>query len=273
MKGTDTETGQTIDGVPIARLESVAVEACRAGGDRLSELFGTDTEAEFMTHDVKSAADKASEGKMLSVIRDRFPDHRVHAEESGQHGDGSQFEWIVDPLDGTNNFEAGLPTFTTAVTVLSNDRPVIGVVYVPVADDCYVGIAGEGVRYNGQRISLAESDRQLSPSASTVMSVIGHDVKTDQNRLETAASIDRRVESLCKRRLESWCPTLHWGLLARGRLDGAYCYYPDREEQRLGELFAAESGLFTANRGEVYVAATTADLKERLLSCLSEGRA
>lgn len=270
MKRNDAEPDPTVNGVAVNRLESVAIKACRASGDRLSQLFGTDTTAEFLTHDVKSDADRASETAMLSVIRDEFPNHEVYAEESGRHGDNPQFEWIVDPLDGTNNFEAGLPTFTTAVTVLSNDRPVVGVVYAPLVDDCYVGIAGRGVRYNGQKIPLTDSDRQLTPSASTVVSVIGHDVKRDKNRLKTATSIDRLVESRCKRRLESWCPTLHWALLSRGRLDGIYCYHPDCEEQRLGELFAAETGLFTASRADVYVAAMTAELKEYLLSCLSE---
>lgn len=91
-------------------------------------------------------------------------------------------------------------------------------------------------------------------------------------RLEIATPIDRLVESRCKRRLESWCPTRYWALLSRGRLDGVYCYHPDREEQRLGELFTAETGLFPANRTDIHVAATTAELRENLLSCISEVR-
>ncbi|NHN40887.1 inositol monophosphatase [Halorubellus sp. JP-L1] len=272
---TRTEPGaeSRLDDVPIARLESVATEAVRAGGDRLAELFGTDTTAEFLAHDVKSAADRASEDAMLSVVRDAFPTHEIYAEESGRHGDHSRFEWIVDPLDGTNNFEAGLPTFTAAATVLSDDRPVVGAIYVPATDDTYVASVTDGVRWDGRQVSVTDSGRRLDPAAATVASVIGHDVKRDERRRDAAASIDRLVEARCKRRLESWCPTLHWALLARGRLDGIYCYHPDREEQRLGELFAAEAGLCTAASGDAYVAATTPELKARLLDCVSEGRA
>jgi len=61
------------------------------------------------------------------------------------------------------------------------------------------------------------------------MSVVGHDVKRDADARAFSAAIDRGIEAGCKRRLESWISTVHWGLLARGRLDGAVCYRPDAE--------------------------------------------
>ncbi|WP_254611776.1 hypothetical protein [Haloterrigena gelatinilytica] len=65
-------------------------------------------------------------------------------------------------------------------------------------------------------------------------------------RAAVSSSVNRALKDRCKRRLESWSPTVHWGLLARGRLDGIVRYRPDREDQLLGELFASESGLHTA---------------------------
>lgn len=256
----------------VSALERTAIEACVSGGAYLREAYRTgETEAEASAHDVKSSADTEAERRVLEVVRSRFPDHPIEAEESGYHEGSGPYAWLVDPLDGTNNFESGLPSFATAVTVLECDNgdeavpgrddtgaddrggpsledavPVLGVVYVPLMDDLYVARRGDGVRHDGRPV-IADSD--ASPETATVVSVIGHDVKRHPAQRAVSESINRALEDRCKRRLESWSPTVHWGLLARGRLDGIVCYRPDREEQLLGERFAAESGLRTATSG------------------------
>ncbi|RQG95142.1 inositol monophosphatase family protein [Natrarchaeobius chitinivorans] len=262
---------------PLSELEATAIEACTAGGNYLREAYRSgETDAERLDHDVKSSADTASERRLLEVVRSRFPDHRIDAEESGIHdGDGGAYEWIVDPLDGTNNFESGLPSFATAVTVLEAGEPVLGVAYVPMLDDLYVGTRGEGVRYNGRPVSGGDErsghdERNVNPSTATVVSVIGHDVKRRPEHAAISESINRALESRCKRRLESWSPTVHWGLLARGRLDGIVCYRPDREEQLLGELFAAESGLETDAGEDWFVGACSRELLAGLRTDVTE---
>ncbi|WP_440772521.1 inositol monophosphatase family protein [Natronorubrum sp. DTA28] len=237
-------------------LERTAIEACAAGGAYLCDAYrAEDTDVDASAHDVKSSADTGAERRILEVIRAEFPDHPIIAEESGRHEGSGEYTWLVDPLDGTNNFESGLPSFATAVTVLegadsgsstSDSEPVLGVVYVPLLDDLYVATRGGDVRHNGQPV-CADSD--ANPETATAVSVIGHDVKRRPEQAAVSASINRALEDRCKRRLESWSPTVHWGLLARGRLDGIVCYRPDAEEQLLGELFAAESGLLAASGG------------------------
>lgn len=251
-------------------VERTAIEACTTGGSFLRDAYrGGETNAERLAHDVKSSADTGSERRMLEVIRSRFPDHPIDAEESGRHEGAGEYEWIVDPLDGTNNFESGLPSFSTAVTVLEAEHddsdpnpnsdsdpeepdPVLGTVYVPLLDDLYVGRRERGVRYNGRPVAAGTD---AAPSTATVVSVIGHDVKRRPEQRAVSEAINRAIEDRCKRRLESWSPTVHWGLLARGRLDGIVCYRPDREEQLLGELFGAESGLDTDRGDDWFVAA------------------
>ncbi|WP_245549665.1 inositol monophosphatase family protein [Natronococcus occultus] len=190
--------------------------------------------------------DTELEARMLEIVRERFPDHPIRAEESGYHEGDGEYEWLVDPLDGTNNFESGLPAFAASVTVLEDGAPVVGVVSVPLLEELYVGRRDGGVRDDGRPVT-AGTDAE--PSRATVASVIGHDVKCDPERAAVSETINRAIKDRCKRRLESWAPTVHWGLLARGRLDGIVCYRSDTEEQLLGELFAAESGLRT-ERGE-----------------------
>lgn len=225
----------------LRRIENAAVRATLAGGRHLRERFRAgDADGEFDPHDVKAAADRASERRMLEVIEPTFPGHAVYAEESGERGGAdSEFRWIVDPLDGTNDFVAGLPTFASAVAVLRDGDPVVASVYAPVPDDLYVARREAGARYDGARVT-ADSDR--APAEATVAFVIGHDVKRDPERAAVAAAVRAALEEECKRVIESWSPCVHWGLLARGRVDGMVTLDPDREEQHAGELLAREAG-------------------------------
>ena len=245
--------------------ESVAVAACLAGGRYLARAFEAgDTDVTYLATDAKSSADVESEERMFAVLEQAFPDHTFDAEESGVHAGDDRYRWVVDPLDGTNNFEAGLPSFATAVTLCVDGAAELGVVYAPVPDDRYVCRRGEGLRYDGERVAGDETPT-VDPEAATVLSVIGHGVKRDAEASAVSERIDRGIESTCKRRLESWSPTVHWGLLARGRLDGAVAYRPDAEEQLLGELFVEEAGLEVERGEEWVVAARTGALREALV--------
>lgn len=250
--------------------ESVAVAACLSGGRYLERAFEAgDTDAEFLTTDAKSSADVESEERMLNVLLQAFPDHTIDAEESGVHAGDDRYRWVVDPLDGTNNFEAGLPSFATAATLLVDDEPELAVVHAPIPDDLYVCRRGEGLRYGGERVAGDETPT-VDPEAATVMSVIGHGVKRDAEASAVSERIDRGIEAACKRRLESWSPAVHWGLLARGRLDGAVAYRPDAEEQLLGELFVEEAGLEVERGEEWFVAARTEALSEALVDAVAD---
>ena len=207
---------------------------------------------------------------MLAVLRGAFPDHAVDAEESGHHAGDGRHRWVVDPLDGTNDFEAGLPTFATAVTLLVDGEAELAALHVPVPDDLYVCRRGE-LRRDGDPVTGAETP-PVDPEAATVMSVIGHGVKRDPEASAVPAALDRGVEATCKRRLESWSLAVHWGLLARGRIDGAVAYRPDEEEQLLGELFVEAVGHETARGadGEWFVAARTGALAAALVDVVED---
>jgi myo-inositol-1(or 4)-monophosphatase len=249
----------------LSTVENTAVRACLAGGRHLRERFGDEVDADFSPHDVKAAADRASEERMLDVIRGSHPDHAVYAEESGDVAAEGEYRWVVDPLDGTNNFVSGLPSFATAAAVLDDDGPVVGCVYVPVSDDLYVARRGEGVRYDGETVS---ADADVTTETATVAFVIGHDVKLD-GRLDDAAEMQAALGDVTKRVVESWSPCVHWGALARGRLDGVVCFYPDDEEQHVGELLASEAGASIARPTEgLYVAATTDAVRADLVDAV-----
>lgn len=245
-------------------IEAVAVEACRAGSRYLRDQFrATNVAGEYGPHDVTAEVDMAAEARICSVVEDAFPDHRIDGEEAGPGTGSGTYRWVIDPLDGTNNFTAGLPTFATVVTVLADNRPVVATVAVPALEDLYVARRGYGVRYNDEAIS-AESE--IRTDAATVGFVIGHGVKRDPEKMVISATLRDALEVQTKRVIPSWAPAVHWGVLARGLVQGMVAYHPDEEEQVAGELLARESGVHSHRENEVYVGATNesvlADLRE-----------
>ena len=104
--------------------------------------------------DVVTAADKASEKIIVDCIRMKFPDHSILTEESGfsSHGN-NQWEWVIDPLDGTTNYSAGLPWFNVSIGIKHNGQTVAGVVYAPRLNEMFCATRGGGATLNGQPIA------------------------------------------------------------------------------------------------------------------------
>ena len=140
------------------QIQAVARAAVLAGGAELRARYRDgDTDAEYGAHDVKAAADVAAESRMLPVVREAFPNHAVFAEEAGEFPGDEPYRWIIDPLDGTNDFAAGLPTFASSAAVLRDGEPLVAAVHQPATDETYVARSGEGVRYDGDRVAVADA--------------------------------------------------------------------------------------------------------------------
>lgn len=235
-------------------LATVATRAVRAGGDYLRDAFRDGAlDAEYERDDVKAVADRNAEERVRAVLRESFADHAFHGEESGRDGE-HRYRWVVDPLDGTNNFAAGLPAFATAVCVLRDDDPVVSAIYEPLPDSLYVARRGEGATVDGERL-LAGSDVPLERG--TVSLVLGLSAVRDPELAALGDRIETALEDRCKRVIETWSPCVDWGLVARGGIEGIVCLRPDIYEQYAGELLAAESGVRSRGNGDegLYVGA------------------
>ncbi|NOZ78387.1 MAG: inositol monophosphatase [Acidobacteria bacterium] len=136
-------------------LLETAIAAARTGGDVLMKYWRTldpSQVSEKAPNDLVTEADRASERAILGIIHQRFPDHAILAEESGQSGlEGEERPaWIVDPLDGTTNFVHGVPHFAVSVGVVVAGQPVAGVILDPVKHDLFTAAPGQGARWNGK---------------------------------------------------------------------------------------------------------------------------
>jgi len=250
-------------------FEAVARAACLAGGEALRERFEADALAgEFDVHDVKAAADEAAERRMLPVVRQAFPDHEVFAEEAGEFPADSPYRWVIDPLDGTNNFTAGLPTFASVVTLLEEGTAELAVVHLPMTRETYVARAGEGVTYDGQAVT-AGSD--LALATATVATVVGRAVPRDPDRAQVADAVVDAVDDRVKRVVRSWAPAVHAGLFARGRLQGLVQLDPDEEEAAATALLAEEAGAVSRRDGPLVVRAADGETLDGLWTAVKSG--
>jgi myo-inositol-1(or 4)-monophosphatase len=271
-RGRDAGAVTSADGEAenLDALAAVAERAARAGGEFLAgEFRNGHVEGDYGTDDVKAAADRAAEERVRSVVAGAFPDHDFHGEEAGHDDAGARFEWVVDPLDGTNNFASGVPSFATAVAVLRDGDPVVSAIYEPLPDDLYLATAGRGASVDGTRLDAAS---EVALHAGTVSFVRGLPAVRDDRLSARADAMRAAVADRCKRVLSTWSPCVDWGLLARGSLEGIVCFHPDVYEQYAGELLAREAGVESYTAGGLYVGAHDAETLDALRTAV-EGSA
>ncbi|MCC5065802.1 MULTISPECIES: inositol monophosphatase family protein [Xanthomonas] len=106
---------------------------------------------------VVTEADIGAERLILDGLHRAFPNHSTIAEESGVklHPE-SPYTWVVDPLDGTSNYAAGLPWYGVLIALMRDATPELGVMYLPESSELFVAERGRGAFLNGQRIRVTE---------------------------------------------------------------------------------------------------------------------
>ena len=137
-------------------VKRTAIAAAYQGADVLRSYFGKHPAVRKKSAiDLVTEADTASEETIVKIIRSRFPDHAVLAEESGSSGEGQRCQWIIDPLDGTTNFAHQIPIYAISIGFALHERMVVGVVLNPCSGELFTATADEGARLNGRPIRVS----------------------------------------------------------------------------------------------------------------------
>lgn len=134
--------------------------ALKRGGEVLVDQLGQIAEVRVKESisSVVTKADLASEKVILEILR-RTPDpFNFITEETGYIEGETEFTWVVDPLDGTSNFAAGLPWFGVIIALFHKEFPVLGGMYLPVSGDIYISEKGAGSWKNGEAIQVTNSN-------------------------------------------------------------------------------------------------------------------
>ena len=140
---------------------NIALRAARKAGEILIDAVERTnplTIEEKGRNDYVTEIDKACEKEIIYHLRKAYPDHAILGEETGSDGDGeSEYQWIIDPLDGTTNFIHGIPHFCISIACKHKGRIQHAVVYDPIKREEFTASRGGGAQLNGKRIRVSES--------------------------------------------------------------------------------------------------------------------
>ena len=111
-------------------------------------------------NDFVTEIDRAAEEAIVEVLRETYPEHGILAEESGQSGRAeSEYQWIIDPLDGTTNFIHGFPQYAVSIALTRNGAPEHAVVFDHTRNELFAASKGTGAYLNDRRIRVSRRTR------------------------------------------------------------------------------------------------------------------
>ncbi len=219
-------------------MVTIAVRAAREAGrvitrnfDRIDRL----TVADKGHHDFVTEVDRNAEAAIIGILREKYPQHAILAEESGAQS-GNDFEWIIDPLDGTTNFLHGLPQFAVSIALKVRGRLDIGVVYDPIKEEMYTASRGEGALLNDRKIRV--SNRKSLEGALLGTGIPYRDQRFMDNYLGMLKDLTRDTAGI--RRPGS--AALDFAYVACGRTDGFWELGLSEWDFAAGALLVREAG-------------------------------
>jgi myo-inositol-1(or 4)-monophosphatase len=137
-------------------MKTLIIKAAFEAGKLLMEKFESGILVEFKgKYDLVTEADRQAEALIIKLIREQYPDHDFLAEEGDYTETGSDYRWIIDPLDGTTNYAHGFPWFAVSIALEVKGRLELGVVYNPYVGDFYVAERGCGAFLNERRLQVS----------------------------------------------------------------------------------------------------------------------
>ena len=217
---------------------NTAVRAARAAADhilRASRRQDNYQVSEKSPKDYVSSVDHEAERIIMEVIQKAYPDHAILAEESGSHGEGD-FQWIIDPLDGSTNFMHGFPCYSVSIAVRHNGRLEHGVIYDPNLDELFTASRGGGAKMNNRRIRVAQKENLQGALLAT-----GFPFLANQNIDEYMGTLRALIEQTSGiRRCGS--AALDLAYLAAGRVDGFWEFNLRLWDIAAGVLLVQEAG-------------------------------
>ena len=134
----------------------VGIEAAYSGAKILQDHFGRISQIDQKgAFDLVTEADTASENNIIKIIREAFPDHAILAEESGANHGNTEYQWIIDPLDGTTNYAHQLPIFSIAIALAVRGETALGLVLNPMDGELFAAVSGKGATLNNMPIHVS----------------------------------------------------------------------------------------------------------------------
>ena len=144
--------------ISLTHLLDVAICAAEAAGNHALQNKDRRKEVtETFSHDMKLVLDAECQKIAEGVIAGEFPEHGILGEEDERPNSSTDYEWIIDPIDGTMNYTNGLPCWCCAVAVRLHDKVLAGCVFAPELGNYYTAHIEDVAKLNGQPIGVSET--------------------------------------------------------------------------------------------------------------------
>lgn len=146
----------------------IAIGAARAAGELLQSHFGRALDVnEFAAHDIKLDLDVRSQAVIEAILLGAFPEYAFYGEEGIAGNADSDWQWIVDPIDGTVNYFYSIPHFCISIALRQKREIMLGVIYDPMRDELWSVVRGGTPTLNGRPI-VVSTRSQLSDAVVSV---------------------------------------------------------------------------------------------------------
>lgn len=225
-------------------LKECAIEIAREAGiflkDKLNSVHTIDYKGEI---NLVTEVDKISEEMITSKINALFPDHDILAEEFTDIDRGSDFRWIIDPLDGTTNYAHGYPFFCVSIALERLNTMTVGIVYDPMLDEMFVAEKGKGAFLNDREIHVSNTRGIIK---SLLATGFPYDIREDShNNLNYFNEMILKAQAI--RRAGS--AALDLAYVAAGRFDGFWELKLNPWDIAAGWLLVEEAGGIVTDMG------------------------
>ncbi|MBX3709020.1 MAG: inositol monophosphatase [Gammaproteobacteria bacterium] len=200
-----------------APIINIAVEAARAAGSiivRAMKRLDHVKVTEKRPNDIVTEVDQRVEQEIISIVRKAYPSHGFLCEESGEIK-GDDYQWIIDPIDGTRNFIHGFPHFAISIAVIYKNKLEHGVIYDPNRQELFTASRGKGAQLNERRIRVSERKRLEECLLGT-----GFAYRHKDKNNTAPEKILQTMIPICGDVRRAGAATLDLAYVACGRLDG-----------------------------------------------------
>ena len=217
---------------------NIGIRAARAAGDHIVRSMDRIERLNVSSkglNDFVSDVDKRAEEIIIDTIHKSYPGHGILAEESGQHGT-HEFQWIVDPLDGTTNFLHGFPHFAVSIALEYRGQLDQAVVYDPLKQELFTASKGGGAFLNNRRIRVSQH-KSLQGALLGTGFPFG-----ESDRLEIFIESFRAIFPMTAGIRRAGTASLDLAYVACGRLDGFWEYGLKIWDMAAGALLITEAG-------------------------------
>ena len=188
-----------------------ALEAARAAQVVIEQYYLGQFEIEIKPDQSPvTIADVETEKTIRQIILDAFPDHGFYGEETGKINEGAEYNWLIDPIDGTKSFVRQYPFFSTQIALMQNGELIMGVSNAPVFDEMAWAEKGQGAFLNGESIQVSH----IADLASATLSMGNIGTIAASAQWQNVGSLVQSVN-----RVRGYGDFYHYHLLASGKID------------------------------------------------------